>query len=154
MGLDSFTVRGPRGAEFEVAVTGSTVYYTNEGAPAAFSDIQVGARVMGAVERDADGNLTARLVIIFPPRTRYVGGGVIAGVDAEEQSFTMVTLRGRVWEFYVDDATLITGRDGQALTFSDLKQGARTLVHAELRSDGQWWATEIKVGRGAAPGQA
>jgi hypothetical protein len=101
--------------------------------------------VAGSAELQADGTRHALLVIVFPPQTRYVGGGVVTAL--EDDAFHFVNRRGRVWEFYVDTNTQFTDRAGTALTFADLEVETRAFVRAELREDGEWWVVEVKVGR-------
>ena len=146
VGTDSFTATGPRGGEHTVLVTADTVYYDQDAQPSSFAALHVGDRVRGVVDEAADGTLTAKLIINLGPQTEYVGGGVIATVDAAEQSFVFTSRRGRVWEFYVDAATAITNRAGDDLTYTDLAAGAHAVVRAELREDGKWWAVRIGLG--------
>ena len=145
IGADNFTVRGPHGRERVVFVDANTVFLNEAGRPASFSDLTLGARVMGSAEPHADGQTYALLVILFPPQTRYQGAGVVTGLEPD--AFHFVNRRGRVWEFYVDDATQFTNRAGDALSFADLDVETRAFVQAELRADGKWWAVVVKVGR-------
>lgn len=145
VGSASFTLETPKGRERTILVEAGTVYYNAQAQPATFADLRVGARVGGSVDVRADGQAYALLVIIFPPQTRYVGVGVVTALEAD--AFHFVNRRGHVWEFYVDEATTFTGRAGQTLTFADLQVESRAFVRADLRADGQWWATEVKIGR-------
>jgi hypothetical protein len=139
VGDGSFTVHTRRGRDVTVFVEAATAFFDGQGQPASFADIAVGDRVGGVVEVRADGQTYARRVIVFPPNTRYVGVGVVTGLEAD--AFDFVSRRGQVWEFYVDDATVFSNRAGDGLTFDDLHLEARAGVHAELREDGKWWAT-------------
>ena len=145
VGTDGFSVHTPRGRDHRVLVDGSTQFFNAQGRPAAYADLTVGARVGGSVEVRADGQLYGLLIILFPPQTRYVGAGVVTALEADAIHF--VNRRGRVWEFYVDDATVFTNRAGDALTFADLQVEDRAVVRAALREDGKWWALEVKTGR-------
>ncbi len=147
VGTDNFTVHDRRGNDHVVYVDSATHFFNGQGDPAEFGDLRVGDRVAGVVEGRSDGKIYAKLVIIIPPQTHYKGVGVISAVNGDEQSFQFVARRGKLWEFYVDDSTQITGRGGASLTFADLEAGQRAAVAAELRSDGKWWATQIRVGR-------
>ena len=147
VGADNFSVHDRRGNDHVIYVDSASHFFNGQGDPATFGDVQVGDRVAGVVEGRSDGKVYAKLVIVFPPQTHYKGAGVISAVNGEEHSFRFVGLRGRLWEFYVDGSTQITGRGGSSLTFDDLAEGQRAGVAAELRSDGKWWATHIKVGR-------
>jgi hypothetical protein len=144
----SFTLHPPRGADKAVAVTDQTHFFNGDGQVISFADLQVGDRVAGAVKAAEDGSLTALIVIDFGERTEYRGIGVASSVDVDEQSFVFVNRHGRVWEFYVDDATVYTSRGGGAPSFADIEVGTGMFVHAEKRADGDWWALEIKLGRG------
>lgn len=143
---DRFTVIGPRGGERTVLVTAATQFLDKDAQPSSLADLHVGDRVRGAVDVAEDRTLTALLVVNLGPQTAYRGGGVIASVDAGEQAFIFTSRPGRVWEFYVDDATVITNRAGEDLTFADLDQGDKLFAHAELRADGQWWAVRLTLG--------
>lgn len=145
IGDGSFDVQTRRGRAVTVIVEASTAFFNGQGLPASFADLTVGARVGGVVEVRDDGQTYARLVIIFPPKTRYVGVGVVTAL--EDDAFQFVSRRGQVWEFYVDDATTFTNRAGDPLTFDDLRVEVRAGVQAELRDDGKWWALEVKIGR-------
>ena len=144
VGADSFTAIGPRGGEHTVLVTAATTFLTETGQPSSLADLHVGDRVRGSVDVADDKTITALLFINLGPQTEYRGVGVAATVDDAEQSFVFTSRLGRVWEFYVDDATEITNRLGADLTFADIDPGDRMFVHAELRADGKWWA--LKVG--------
>lgn len=143
VGADSFTAIGLRGKERVLAVTADTQFLTAEGQPSSLADLHVGDRVRGSLDVAEDGTLTALLVINLGPQTEYRGVGLGGSVDDAEQSFVFTSRRGRVWEFYVDDATEITNRAGADLTFADIDTGDRLFVHAELRADGQWWALRV-----------
>ena len=145
IGDDGFSVDTRRGRDVRVLVDENTAFFNAQGRPATFADRSVGARVGGSVEVRADGQVYGVLVIIFPPQTRYVGVGVVTGLEAD--AFHFVNRRGQVWEFYVDDATVFTNRAGDALTFADLQVEERAAVKALLRDDGKWWATEVKTPR-------
>jgi hypothetical protein len=145
VGAGSFTVHGRAGRDQTLLVDANTLYFTAAGRPAAFTDLTVGARVAGSAEFQADGQRHALLIISLPPRTRYVGGGLVTALEAD--AFHFVNRRGQVWEFYVDASTAFTDRTGQALTFADLAIETRAFVRAELREDGLWWALVVKVGR-------
>ncbi len=145
IGADNFTVHGRAGRERVLYVDANTVFLNAAGRPAGFSDLTVGARVMGTGELHDDDLTYALLVIIFPPQTRYQGVGAVTGLEAD--AFHFVNRRGRVWEFYVDDTTQFTDRAGSVLTFADLAVETRAFVQAELRDDGKWWAMVVKIGR-------
>ncbi len=146
IGTDNFSLHDRRGNDHVVYVDSGTHFFNSHGDPAVFGDVQVGDRLVGVVEGRSDGKLYAKLVVIVPPPSHYKGVGVISGLDSQEQSFQFVGRRGKLWDFYVDDGTQITDRAGTSLTFADLQAGQRAAVAAELRSDGKWWATHIKVG--------
>ena len=145
LGADSFTLQTPKGRERTILVEASTAYFNALGRPASFADLTVGARVGGSVEVREDGQSYALLVIIFPPKTHYVGVGVVTALEAD--AFHFVSRRGQVWGFYVDAATTFTNRAGAPLSFTDLQVESRLFVRADLRDDGKWWATEVKLGR-------
>src|SRR5688572_22635469 len=145
VGADSFDVHTRAGRDQSLIVDADTVFFNAAGRPASFAEVTVGARVAGSAELHADGTRHALLVIILPPQSRYVGGGVVTGLEAD--AFHFVNRRGRVWEFYVDDATQFTDRTGAALSFADLEVETRAFVRAELREDGKWWALEVKIRR-------
>ena len=147
VGSDNLTLHDRRGNDHVIYVDGASHFFNGQGDPARLADVQVGDRVVGVVEGRADGKLYAKLVVIIPPQTHYKGVGVISAVNADEKSFQFVSRLGKLWEFYVDDNTQITDRSGASLTFADLQAGQRAGVAAELRADGKWWATQIKIGR-------
>ena len=148
IGAGNFTLRTRRGVELVVYVDDGTRFVDREGNPLTFADLKVGDHVLGRGSRHADGKWYAEVVRILPPRTHYQGVGIVTAVEAGEFAFT--SRRGRAWEFYVDAATAFSDRQGNARTYADVTVGARLFVKAELRADGQWWATEVKIGRPAA----
>ncbi len=101
--------------------------------------------MIGKGSKHDDGKWYAEIVRILPPRTHYKGVGVANSVEADEFAFT--SRRGKAWEFYVDSATTFSDRQGNALTYADVKVGRRLFVKADLRADGKWWATEVRIGR-------
>ncbi len=139
---DNFTVENPKGEQHVVYVDSATEFTTKEGKALTLADLKVGNRVAGRVTKHDDGKLYAVTVVVLPPRTDYKGVGVVTSVGGDEFSFT--NRRGKDWDFYVDADTKFSGRTG-ALAFSDLKAGSHIFVQAELRSDGKWWATEVKI---------
>lgn len=141
IGTDNFTVRGPRGGEHIVYVDANTTFTDKDGKALSFSDLKVGDRVLGRVTRHDDGKLYAEAVRVLPPPTHYQGVGIVSVV--EEDEFTFTGLRGKVWEFYVDDNTEFTDRDGTEHSYSEVEVGSRVFVQAELRADGKWWATRV-----------
>jgi hypothetical protein len=145
VGADNFTVRTRHGAERVIYVDGSTKFMDKDGNPLTFADLKVGSLVIGTASRHDDGKWYAETVRVLPPRTNYKGVGVASAVEDDE--FTFVSRGGKVWEFYVDSATQFSDRQGNPLTYADVKVGARLFVQAELRSDGKWWATGVKIGR-------
>lgn len=150
LAADNFTFKGPLGGVHVVTVNDQTLYYTRDGQPGSFADLQVGDRVLGAATV-ADGKATAKLVIDLGVKTDYRGVGVASAVNSTEQSFSFVNRHGRLWEFYVDASTKITDKSGATKTFADIQPGTRLFVHAEKRADGKWWAVEIKIGKTAPP---
>jgi len=153
IGSDNFTVRGPRGEEHVVYVDANTTFMDKDGQALSFSDLKVGDRVIGRVTRHDDGKLYAENVRVLPPPTHYQGVGVVSVVEDDE--FTFTGLRGKVWEFYVDDNTEFTDRAGTEHSYSDVEVGSRVFVEAELRADGKWWAMRVgfpPVGAPLRPG--
>ena len=146
-GPDHLTLRVRGGREHVVYVDGATTITDQDGKPLSFGDIKVGDRVLGAASLRDDGKWYALILHVFPPRREYKGVGVVTGL--EDDAFHFINRRGRAWEFYVDESTFFTNREGTALSFGDLKTGMRLFVKAELRSDGKWWATEVRLGRRA-----
>ena len=147
IGADNFTLRNRRDLEFAVYVDDGTEFMDRDGNPLTFADLKVGDHVIGKGSRHADGKWYAEVVRIVPPRTHYKGVGVVTSAEADEFAFT--SRRGRAWEFYVDSATTFSDRQGNARTYADVTVGARLFVKAELRADGKWWATVVKIGRPA-----
>lgn len=145
VGPDSFDVHTRSGRNETFIVDANTVFFNAAGRPASFVDLKVGMRVAGSAELRDDGTRHALLVILFPPQTRYQGAGVVTALEGD--AFHFVNRRGRVWEFYVDDATQFTNRAGDVLSFADLAVETRAFVQAELRDDGKWWAVVVRVGR-------
>ena len=147
LGVGSFTIHPPRGADKVISVNDQTRYFDSEGQAITFADLQVGDRVAGAVKVAEDRTLTAVILIDFGARTEYRGVGVVSSVDTDEQSFVFVNRRGKVWEFYTDSATVYARRGGGTPGFGDIQVGTGLFVHAEKRADGNWWALEIRLGR-------
>ncbi|MEK7277810.1 MAG: DUF5666 domain-containing protein [Chloroflexota bacterium] len=139
---DNFTVENPKGEQRVVYVDSATEFTTKEGEALTLADLKVGDHVAGKITKHDDGKLYATTVVVLPPRTDYKGVGVVNSVDDDEFSFT--NRRGKDWDFYVDAGTKFSDRTG-TLAFSDLKAGSNIFVQAELRSDGKWWATEVKI---------
>ena len=145
IGADNFTLRTRRGGEHVIYVDGHTQFVDRDGNPLTFADLKVGSLVIGKGAKHADGKWYAEIVRILPPRTHYKGVGVVTSVDTDEFAFT--SRRGKDWEFYVDSATTFSDRQGDPLTYADVKAGSHLFVKAERRADGKWWATEVKIGR-------
>jgi len=147
IGADNLTLRNHRGLEHVVYVDDNTQFVDKDGNPLTFADLKVGDHVIGKGSKHDDGKWYAEIVRILPPRTHYKGVGVATSVEADEFAFT--SRRGKAWEFYVDSATTFSDRQGNALTYADVRVGIRLFVKADLRADGKWWATEVRIGRPA-----
>jgi len=145
IGADTFTLLARRGRERVIYVDHATQFTDQAGEPIEFGDLNVGDRVFGLAERRDDGQWYAVIVHVFPPRTHYKGVGVVTAL--EDDAFNFAGRRGRQWEFYVDGGTQFADREGNALSFGDVKVASRLFVKAELRADGKWWATEVKIGQ-------
>jgi hypothetical protein len=143
IGEDNFTVQTRRGRERLIYVDANTQFVDKDGNLLTFGDLKVGDRVIGAGTRREDGKWDAEKVFVVPPRTHYKGAGVASVVEDDEFVFT--SRRGKVWEFYVDSATTFTDRQGNPLTYAEVKVGSFLFVQAELRDDGKWWATEVRI---------
>lgn len=144
LGADNFTVTGLRGNVRTFYVETDTEFLDRDAQPMSFADLEIGQRALVAAAR-ADGDQTIALwVRVFPPRTHYRGVGTVTGVEAAEPAFTFTNPRGREWEFYVDADTQYRDRSGDTHTFEDLAVGTQLFVQAELRADGQWWATVLR----------
>ena len=148
---DNFTLQGPLGGTHVIDVNGQTQYFDRNGQASQFSALQIGDRVLAAAKPASSGNATATLVIDFGQQLNYKGAGVVSAVNAGDQSFTFGGLRGKVWEFYTDGNTKFTGAKGTVLTFSDIKVGTRVAVQAQKRSDGKWWAVDVRIGKTVVP---
>jgi hypothetical protein len=143
LGADNFTLTGPRGNTRTFYVDAVTEFLDQDVQPLAFTDLEIGQRAVVAAAR-ADGDRTlAMWVRVFPPRLDYKGFGTVDSLDASEPAFEFTNRRGRTWEFYVDEATQYTDRDGGTHTFEELQPGDKVFVKAERRDDGQWWATQV-----------
>lgn len=143
LGADSFTLTGPRGNTRTFYVDAATEFLGLEVQPLTFADLEIGQHAAVAAARQDGDKSIAMWVRVFPPRTAYKGFGTVASVDANEQAFDFTNRRGRAWEFYVDENTQYSDRDGGTHTFDELQAGAKVFVKAELREDGKWWATLI-----------
>ena len=143
LGADHFTLTGPRGNTRTFYVEAVTEFLGEDVQPLTFADLEIGQRAVVAAAREDGDNLIAIWVRVFPPRTDYRGFGAVESVDAAEQAFSFTNRRGRAWEFYVDENTEYSDRDGSTYTFEDLQAGDKVFVKAERRADGKWWATRI-----------
>ena len=65
VGSDNFMVKNQRG-EFRVYVMEETRCRTRDGEEIGLDDLEVGRWVAGAVRKDQDGRLAARLVVLLP----------------------------------------------------------------------------------------
>ena len=143
LGADNFTVTGPRGNIRTFYVDTGTEFLGQDVQPLTFTDLEIGQRAAVVAAREEGDKTIAIWVRVFPPRTDYKGFGTIDSVDANEQAFDFTNRRGRAWEFYVDENTQYTDRQGGAHAFDELAVGDHIFVKAELREDGKWWATII-----------
>jgi len=146
IGADNFTVHNRRGKDEVVYVNAQTQLTDADLNPITLADLKVGQRALGAARQASDGRWYALVVHVFPQRQHYKGAGAITNV--EEDEFAFINQRGKEWEFYIDADTQITNGKGETVSYSDLKAGRLAFVEAELREDGKWWATVIKVRRG------
>lgn len=143
LGADYFTLTGPRGNTRTFYVDAVTEFLGLDVQPLTFADLEIGQRAVVAAAREDGDHLIAIWVRVFPPRTDYKGFGAVDSVDTAEQAFHFTNRLGRAWEFYVDENTEYSDRDGGAHTFEELQAGDKIFVKAELRQDGKWWATHI-----------
>lgn len=143
IGADHFTLRTKRGETRTIYVDAQTQFTNADAEPITFADVKVEERVLGAAQVRADGKTYALIVHVFPAPTRYRGRGTVNSVEAEEQAFTFTNLRGKRWEFYVDEDTEYTDKRGGAHSFDEIEAGDKLFVSAELRDDGKWWAVRI-----------
>jgi hypothetical protein len=151
LGEDNFTVTGPRGNSKVIYVDSGTQFMDADGNLISFADVEIGERAFIAAARREGDRIVGVWVRIFPAPTHYKGVGTVDSVDAGEQAFEFTNRRGQHWEFYTDANTQFTDRDGGTHAFDEIEAGARLFVKAELRADGQWWATVVGFPLGDEP---
>lgn len=119
-------------------VNDSTIVLDNRNRPIAFSSLRTGMLVEVRGERLFDGSLLATNIKLEDLRDDEIElRGVITAIGGDSLQVSGVT-------FFVTDSTVITDRNGQAISFSALAVGMVVEVRAD-RQSGRWIATRIHI---------
>lgn len=150
IGSSDFSVETRNGGSYTVIVDGQSTFEDRQGNPGSFGDLQVGGWVAGTCERDAEGALHARRVVLLdgePPRLDVRAAGEITAIDVGGGTFSLRSRQGEDLAFTVTGDTLFRSRDGSITGLGDLEQGMLAVVLATRQEDGSLVAVVVGAGR-------
>jgi hypothetical protein len=148
-GSADFSVETRRDGSYTVVVDDQTTYEDRQGNPGSFADLQVGGWVAGSCERDADGQLHARRVVLLegePQRPDVRAAGEITDVNTGAGTFSLHSRQGQDLTFAVNGDTLFRSRDGSVTGLADLEPGMVAVVAAVRQEDGSLMALGVGGG--------
>jgi len=149
IGSADFSVETRRGGSYTVVVDDQTTFEDRQGNPGSFADLQVGGWVSGSCERDADGQLHARRVVLLegePQRPDVRAAGEITDVNTGAGTFSLHSRQGQDLTFAVNGDTLFRSRDGSVTGLADLEPGMVAVVAAVQQEDGSLLALGVGGG--------
>lgn len=139
LGEASFTVVTRAGVSHTLLVDDQTTFETRSGEPQSFADVLVGDWLAGTYDRNEEGALLARRVIILGeelPQIDVRAAGEIAAVDLASSAFALHTRQGEDLTFTTTDQTRFRIRGSEGGALGDLEVGMRAGVVAEGEDDG------------------
>lgn len=113
-----------QGGHIELHVDDSSVVVRN-GEPATFRDILPGDLVLDASRFRTRDRVIVRLVLKSQEDIRI--SGLVAGIDRESASMTVITDDGGTVRFNINSNTKLTGQHGADLRFADIVPGYRVV---------------------------
>jgi hypothetical protein len=160
LGDNQFEIKSLKGDSHTILVTGETVYRhraSQEEIEDGSEALEVGGWVGILNHRDAEGQISARLVVLLPEdfdpdEFRGVrAAGEVDKINNGQATFTIITKAGKELTFSVGDETRFAG--GLA-DFNDLEKGDLVAVLAREQSDGSLLAKQVGTRRQDRPPQA
>ncbi len=139
VGATEFILEARQGEQRTIFVDDGTQYRNAEGDPAAFGDLQVGMWVAGIMRYNDQGEMVARLVILFPDdydpsqRLGMRARGHVTSVDMASESFSLHTFAGEDLDFQVTQDTIYLGG---VESLEDLEAGMQASIGAIKQNDG------------------
>ncbi|MBN1580947.1 MAG: hypothetical protein JXA89_09620 [Anaerolineae bacterium] len=122
VGADSLTVEIRNGEAHTILIDADTKFRIKDVEDATLADIQVGDVVAGAVVKQEDGTLLAKLVVVVPPKGERVRGlGKVTAVG--QNSLTVETRNGKTHTILVDAGTKFRIKDVEEPTLADVQVG-------------------------------
>ena len=149
LGDDSLTVETRSGQIRTLHVDEATTFEDRSGAPSTFADVEVGDWLAGTYEREAEGTLYARRVVILGPELPRVdvrAAGEITAVNPGSSTFELHTRQGEDLQLVVTEDTRFRSRDGSIQSIGDLRRGMIAAVAAVRGGDGVLEARFAAVG--------
>lgn len=138
IGTSVFRVETPRGITRTLLVDERTTFEDRDGTPRSFSDLAIGMWVAGSYERNDQGRLVTRRVILVgeePSRPDRRAAGEVTAVDPEDGAFSLHTRPGEDLTFSVAPDTVFRSPDGSVSGLSDLAPGMVAAVAARRQGD-------------------
>ncbi len=148
-GSAGFSIETRRGGSYTVVVDDQTTFEDRQGNPGSFVDLRVGGWVAGSCEREADGQLHARRVVLFegePQRPDLRAAGEITDVNTGAGTFSLHSLQGQDLTFAVNGDTFFRSRDGSVTGLADLEPGMVAVVAAVRQEGGPLMALAVGGG--------
>ena len=149
IGSADFSVETRRGGSYTVVVDDQTTFEDRQGNPGSFAELQVGGWVAGSCEREEDGLLHARRVVLLegePQRPDVRAAGEITDVNTGAGTFSLHSRQGQDLTFAVNGDTLFRSRDGSVTGLADLEPGMAAVVAAVRQEDGSLMALGVGGG--------
>ena len=149
LGDASFTVVTRSGVSHTLLVDEDTTFEDRSGELRSFSDVEVGDWLAGTYERDEDGALHARRVVILgdePPQIDLRAAGEITAVDVGSSTFSLRTRQGEDLTFTATEETRFRIRGSEEGSLGDLEPGMRAVVLAEQGEDRTLIALGVAAG--------
>jgi hypothetical protein len=139
IGVSDFSIGTRQGGTYTLTVDEETSFEDRQGNHPSLAEMQVGGWVAGTCERDAEGQLHARRVILLegePPRPAMRAAGEITAVDAEASTFSLRSRQGTDLTFCVTERTRFRSLGGAIGGLVDLQVAMRAFVLAVEGNDG------------------
>ncbi len=150
VGTDSLTIQNRNGESVTVNVDDdTTIQLVESQTEGSLSDIAVGDNVKVRGQRNDDGSVDARAIVVAPDGDK--AGGQVTAVDG-----STITVEGRDGEtttITVDgDTEYRLGRDGETGSLADITTDSKIRAYGELQDDGSLDADLIFIGQGGERG--
>jgi hypothetical protein len=155
---NSLTIQLRGGATQSFTVTGETAFRSPDGSAESLSDLETGHILAVVYQGEADGSLTALIVIAggedLNQAIRNLERAFGEVQSAGGSHLTIQTREGETLKFQVDETTRIASPSG-TLELNEIKNGMRVLVLSTVGDDGDLIARGVLVRQGErtnAPG--